>query len=153
MKTIGISIDYSNICKNYHTAYLDRDNTDKETTQCMKQVVLWTKEFLSDLIESFEYNLYQLNSPTPVKIDDIASKRFLFYSLEKGITLQSFIIQKEYTPYHNPTDWGTQNKEGLLIQNDEEGEGIYLYYNNQNTTLHQWITKKLENFSLDEALL
>jgi hypothetical protein len=150
MKKIGIGIDYSNICKDYNTSYLDRDNTDPATTKCMKQVLAWTQEFLSELLENFEYNMYHLHSSTPVKIEDIASKRFLFYSLEKEITLQSYVIQKEYVEYESLTAWELDTNDSILIQNDEDGEGIYLYLK-ENSREHQWITDKLKNFSLDDV--
>ncbi len=150
MKKIGIGIDYSNICKDYNTSYLDRDNTDPATSKCMKQVLNWTNEFLSEFLESFGYNMYHLHSSTPVKIDDIASKRFLFYSLEKEITLQGYVIQKEYVKYESLAAWNTQNTEGILIHNDEDGEGIYIYLR-ENSPEHKWITDKLKDFSLDEV--
>ena len=88
MKKIGIGIDYSNICKDYNTVYLDRDNKDPATSKCMNAVLSWTKEFVTELSKSFDYKIYNFNSFSLVTIDDIASKRFLFYSLEKEITLQ-----------------------------------------------------------------
>jgi hypothetical protein len=150
MKKIGIGIDYSNICRDYNTSYLDRDNTDPATKKCMKQVLAWTQEFLSELLENFGYKMHHLHSATPVKIDDIASKRFLFYSLEKEITLQSYVIQKEYVEYESLAAWEHENNEGILIQNDEDGEGIYLYLN-ENSKEYQWIIDKLKNFSLDDV--
>jgi len=150
MKKIGIGIDYSNICKDYNTSYLDRDNNDPGTSKCMKQVLAWTQGFLSELLENFGYKMYHLHSSTPVKIDDIASKRFLFYSLEKEITLQSYVIQKEYVEYDSLAAWEAENSEGILIQNDEDGEGVYLYLD-ENSSEHQWITDKLKNFSLDDV--
>ena len=150
MKKIGIGIDYSNICKDYNTSYLDRDNTDPATSKCMKQVLTWAQGFLSELLESFEYNMYHLHSPSSVKIEEIASKRFLFYSLEKEITLQSYVLQKEYVQYESLAVWQKENSEGILISNDEDGEGIYLYLE-ENSSIHQWIADKLKEFSLDEV--
>jgi len=150
MKKIGIGIDYSNICKDYNTSYLDRDNTDPATKKCMKQVLAWTQEFLSELLENFGYKMHHLHSATPVKIDDIASKRFLFYSLEKEITLQSYVIQKEYVEYESLAAWELDTNDSILIQNDEDGEGVYLYLN-ENSREYQWIIDKLENFSLDDV--
>lgn len=151
MKKIGIGIDYSNICKEYNTSYLDRDNTDPQTSKCMRQVLNWTNEFLSELTESFGYNMYKLHSAAAVKIDDIASKRFLFYSLEKEITLQSYVLQKEYIPYDSLAAWESGNGDSVLIQNDKDGEGIYLYLN-ENSDAHQWIVNRLKDFSLEEVL-
>ena len=150
MKKIGVGIDYSNICKDYNTSYLDRDNNDPGTKKCMKQVLQWTKGFLSELLENFEYDTYALSSSSTVKIDDIASNRFLFYSLEKEITLQSYVLQKEYVEYGNIATWEAKNDEGVLIKNDEDGEGIYLYMN-ENSQVHQWIVDELKDFSLDEV--
>ena len=150
MKKIGIGIDYSNICKDYNTSYLDRDNTDPATKKCMKQVLAWTQDFLSELLENFGYKIHHLHSSIPVKVEDVASKRFLFYSLEKEITLQSYVIQNEYVEYESLAAWETENNEGILVQNDEDGEGIYLYVN-ENSREYQWITNKLKNFSLDDV--
>jgi len=150
MKKIGIGIDYSNICKDYNTSYLDRDNTDPATKKCMKQVLVWTQDFLSELLENFGYKMHHLHSATPVKIDDIASKRFLFYSLEKEITLQSYVIQKEYVEYESLAAWELDTNDSILIQNDEDGEGVYLYIN-ENSKEHQWIADKLKNFSLEDV--
>ena len=150
MGKIGIGIDYSNICKDYNTSYLDRDNLDPATSKCMKQVLAWSSEFLSDFLENFGYNMYHLHSASSVSLDEISSKRFLFYSLEKEITLQSYVMQKEYVEYESLASWENTNSEGLLIQNDEDGEGIYLYLN-ENSKEHQWIITKLEEFSLDDV--
>ena len=116
----------------------------------MKQVLTWTKEFLSKLLESYEGQLHNLSSSIPVKIDDVASKRFLFYSLEKEITLQSYVIQKEYVEYESLTAWELETNDNILIQNDEDGGSIYFFVN-ENSSEHQWITDKLKNFSLDEV--
>ena len=150
MKKVGIGIDYSNICKDYNTAYLDRDNKDPATKKCMKQVVDFTGEFLSDLLDHFGYNIYKLNTDVPVTLDEVASNRFLFYSLEKEITLQSYVIQKEYISYDTLSDWENENSQGILIENDEDGEGIYLYMD-ENSDEYRWITEKLKDFSLDEV--
>lgn len=149
MKKIGIGIDYSNICKDYNTSYLDRDNMDPATKKCMKQVLSWSKEFLSEILVNFESNLHNLSSQIPVNIDDIASKRFLFYSLEKEITLQSYVIQKEFVQYDSLADWELDNNDSILVQNDEDGGAIYFYFN-ENSSVLDWIKNKLENFSLDE---
>ncbi len=150
MKKVGIGIDYSNICKDYNTSYLDRDNTDPATSKCMKQVLAWSKEFLSELLENFGYKMHHLHSDTSVKIDDVASKRFLFYSLEKEITLQSYVIQKEYVEYESLAAWELETNDSILIQNDEDGEGVY-FFCNENSREHQWIIDKLKDFSLDEV--
>jgi len=150
MKKVGIGIDYSNICKDYNTSYLDRDNTDPATKKCMKQVLAWAQDFLSELLENFGYKIHHLHSSTPVNVEDVASKRFLFYSLEKEITLQSYVIQKQYVEYESLTAWEIENSEGILIQNDEDGEGIYLYFN-ENSREYQWVADKLKDFSLDEV--
>lgn len=150
MKKIGIGIDYSNICKDYNTSYLDRDNTDPATSKCMKAVLVWTKEFISELAERFEYKIYNFNSSALATIDDIASKRFLFYSLEKEITLQSYVMQKEYVRYESLAGWELDNDDSVLVKNDEDGGGIYFFVN-LNSSVHQWIINKLNDFSLDEV--
>lgn len=150
MKKIGIGIDYSNICKDYNTAYLDRDNTDPATKKCMKEVLVWSNGFLSEFLENFKYNMYHLHSSIPVKLEEIASKRFLFYSLEKEITLQSYVLQKEYVEYDSLSSWENENNEGILIQNDEDGEGIYLYME-ENSREHEWIKERLKSFTLEEV--
>jgi hypothetical protein len=149
MKKVGIGIDYSNICKDYNTAYLDRDNKDPATKKCMKQVVDFTGKFLSDFLEHFGYNIYKLNTDISVELDEVASNRFLFYSLEKEITLQSYVLQKEYIEYDSLRAWENECTEGILIQNDEDGEGIYLYMN-ENSDEYQWIVENLKDLSLDE---
>ncbi len=150
MKKTGIGIDYSNICKDYNTVYLDRDNTDPATKKCMKQVLTWSKAFLSELLEHVEGKLHNLSSSSPVQIDDVASKRFLFYSLEKEITLQSYVIQKEYVEYESLTAWELSNDDSILVQNDEDGGGVY-FYSAENSSVLEWIKNRLKEFSLDEV--
>ena len=152
MKKIGIGIDYSNICKDYNTVYLDRDNTDPATKKCMKQVLGWSKEFVSEVLENFGYKIYSLNSSIAVNVDDIASKRFLFYSLEKEITLQSYVMQKEYVQYDGLSTWEAESENSVLVQNDEDGGAIYFFANEDSEVL-PWIKNKLQNFSLDEVNL
>lgn len=150
MKKIGIGIDYSNICKDYNTSYLDRDNTDPATSKCMKQVLTWSKTFLTELLESFDYNIYHLHSASTVKIDDVASKRFLFYSLEKEITLQSYVLAKAYVEYDALASWELSSDESILVQNDEDGGAIYFFFN-EDSQAQQWILDNLKTFSLDEV--
>ncbi|MEA1879920.1 MAG: hypothetical protein U9N11_04695 [Campylobacterota bacterium] len=150
MSKVGIGIDYSNICKDYNTSYLDRDNNDPATTKCMREVLAWSKVFLAELLEQFDYKIHNLSSDTSVNVDNVASKRFLFYSLEKEITLQSYVIQTEYVEYESLSAWETQNNHGLLIQNDEDGSGIYLYLI-ENSAEYQWVIDRLKTFSLDEV--
>jgi hypothetical protein len=148
MKKIGIEIDYSNICKDYNTVYLDRDNVDPATKKCMKQVLTWTKKFLSELLESYKGQLHNLSSSTPVNVDDVASKRFLFYSLEKEIMLQSYVIQREYVEYESLSAWELDTNDSILIQNDENG-GCISFYFDENSSVLEWIKNKLKDFSLD----
>ena len=145
MKKISIDIDYSNICKDYNTSYLDRDNTDPGTKKCMKNVVRWTNEFISEFLENFGYKIYKLQSDVPAEIEEVASNRFLFYSLEKEITLQSFVLQKEYVKYESLEDYKTTDNEGILIKNDEDGEGIYIYLD-EGSKEHDWVTHRLKDF-------
>ncbi len=149
MEKIGIEIDYSNICKDYNTSYLDRDNLDPNSSKCMKEVLAWTREFLFEFLKKFEYSLYNLHSSTSVKIDDIASKRFLFYSLEKEITLQNYVMRKEYIRYDSLKDWELKNDNSILIRNDADGGGIYFFFH-KDSTEHQWIKETLRDFDLDE---
>lgn len=150
MKKIGFGVDYSNICKDYNTVYLDRDNKDPATTKCMNAVLAWTKEFVTELSKSFDYKIYNFNSFSLVTIDDIASKRFLFYSLEKEITLQNYLMQKENFEYDSLTAWELKNDDSVLIKNDADGGGIYFFFT-ENSTVHQWLMDKLNAFSIDEV--
>lgn len=152
MNIIGIGIDYSNICKEYNTTYLDRDNTDRETAKCMKTVLTWVKAFLSEVSEHFSFTVYNLSAEAAVGVDVVASKRFLFFSLEKGITEQCFVLEKAHTPYDTLSAWAAKGSDGLLIRNDEDGEGIYLYLE-ADSQLHRWISMRLADFSVDEVPL
>ena len=150
MKKIGIEISYSDICKDYNTSYLDRDNLDPATKKCMKEVLGFAKDFLSKLLENFEYKLHHLSSDTPVKLEDVAAKRFLFYSLEKEITLQSFVAQKEYAEYASLSAWEADTSDNILIQNDEDGGCIYIYFD-EASAVKEWVTTYLSDFTLEEA--
>lgn len=150
MKTIRITIDYSNICQDYNTAFLDRDNNDPATRKCMKSILTWMDTFLTNLLTTFNYEIFQLNSDIKITINDLSSKRFLFYSLEKEITLQSFTINSSYHEYNNNAMWLKNYEDGLLIKNDDEGEGIHLYFN-KDSKLHIWLLEYLDGFTLDEA--
>ena len=149
MNKIGLGLDYNNICKDYNTVYLDRDNNDMATTQCMKNVMDWFNEFFSDFIQSFEYELYRLNQPNPLELKEIVKKRFFFYSLEKEILAQTFVFQKETMTYNSLSEWSINGENSLLIQNDDEGEGVYFYFN-ENSNVHKWLLEKLSDYSLDE---
>ena len=147
---IGIGIDYSNICKDYNTSYLDRDNLDPATKKCMKQVLTFSNEFISELLENYGYTLHHLSSATPVKVDDVSSKRFLFYSLEKEITLQNFVAYSEYVEYESLAAWEANTDNSILIKNDEDGGSIYFFFN-EDSDVGEWINNKLKDFSLDEV--
>jgi len=149
MKKIGIGIDYSNICKDYNTVYLDRDNTDPATKKCMKSVLEWSEKFLKQILEVFECKIHNVSSSVTVAIDDVASKRFLFYSLEKEITLQSYVIQKEYVCYDSLSAWEEKGEASILVQNDADGGALYFFVN-EGSHEQEWILNALDGFSLDE---
>lgn len=148
-KTV-IQIDYSDICKDYNTVYLDRDNNDRETTACMQKVLAWTRALLSDIVDRFGYGIYYLNSAEAAEVSDVASKRFLFYSLEKGITVQNFVFQNAPVAYESLTSWEMDDEEGMLVHNDEDGEGIFIHLT-EDSELHRWIVKTLEHLLPDET--
>lgn len=150
MKKIGIVVDYSNICKDYNTVYLDRDNKDPATTKCMRQVLAWTESFVSELLGEFSYGIFNLSSDVKVELDDVASKRFLFYSLEKEITLQSFVFNTEHKKYEGLSAWEMDEEGGVLVQNDADG-GCLTFYTSEGGAVLRWMKEKLHNFSLDEV--
>lgn len=150
MKKVGIGIDYSNICKDYNTMYLDRDNTDRETGACMKKVMAWISDFLAELQESFEYKIYRINNESVLDIDEIARKRFLFYSLEKEMLSQTFILENGHVHYDTFSDWAADEKDNVLLQNDDEGEGLFFYFN-EGSKVESWILEKLQDFSLEKV--
>jgi len=150
MNKIGIGIDFSNICKDYNTMYLDRDNTDKETIVCMTQVVEWLKALLNKMVETYNYGIYRLNQNTSVTTDDVAHRRFLFYSLEKEMLMQTFVVQSRPIAYDTATQWAENAQDGMLIQNDTEGEGLFLFVE-AHSALHIWLLEKLSHFSLEEV--
>lgn len=150
MQKIGIGLDYSNICKDYNTVYLDRDNNDRATVGCMNKVMEFLRPFLAELIEKFGYKINRINNTESLKLDEIVQKRFLFYSLEKAITLQTMILENESQAYESLAQWEQTTKEGLLIANDEEGEGIY-FYCETGSKVHEYLVESLKEFSLDEV--
>lgn len=150
MNKIGIGIDYSNICKDYNTSYLDRDNNDPATTKCMKEVTAWISRFLSNFLNEFDYKIFKLNSSVNVTLDEIVSNRFLFYSLEKEITLQNYVMQKDFTEYNSLTNWADVNTDGILIRNDEDGEGVYIYLT-KDSKEYGWLIENLNGFLVDEV--
>ncbi len=150
MKKIGLGLDYSNICKDYNTVYLDRDNDDPATMKCIRSILGWLDEFLAEMIEAFDLKAYRLNHTPPVKVAEIVSKRFLFYSLEKEITLQSYVLHNENNSYNTLAQWAKESHNSLLVKNDEEGEGLYFFVE-ENSPIHLWLLEKLKDFSLDEV--
>lgn len=150
MRKVGIAVDYSNICKDYNTVYLDRDNKDPATTKCMKQVLGWSEKFVGDLLEHFSYKIFNLSSEVAVELDDLASKRFLFYSLEKEITLQSFVLNAEYKKYEGLAAWEMDEQGGILVQNDADG-GCLTFYASANAVEMEWMRERLIGFSIDEV--
>lgn len=146
----GIGVDYSNICKDYNTSYLDRDNKDPATMKCMKAVTLWMKSLLQQLQDRFGLSIYNLQSGSAASVDEIASNRFLFYSLEKEITLQSYVLQDSDATYDTASDWVDNLNTGMIIRNDEDGEGVY-FYAYEDSPLLSWLHDRLQTFSLDEV--
>ena len=150
MQKIGLGLDYNNICKDYNTVYLDRDNNDRETVKCMKSVMDWFNKFLSELMQTFDYNIYRMNQNVALELKEIVQKRFFFYSLEKEMILQTFILQSEAICFDSLSHWAKSTENTLLIKNDDEGEGIYFYFN-ENSEVHTWLLEKLSEHSLDEV--
>ena len=151
MNKIGLGLDFNNICTDYNTVYLDRDNDDPETVKCMKKVLRWFDSFLSELIEEFDYKIYRMHHEPALKLGEIVSKRFFFYSLEKELTSQTFILEKENSHYENIGEWAEKSTESLVIQNDEEGEGEGIFfYVTENSKIHLWLLERLKDLSIDE---
>lgn len=116
----------------------------------MRQVLAWTEGFVGALLEAFDYKIFNLSSDVKVDIDDVASKRFLFYSLEKEITLQSYVFNKEYKKYEGAASWEMDETGGVLVQNDPDG-GCLTFYTSLNAAELIWMREQLKEFSLDEV--
>jgi len=151
MNKIGLGLDFNNICTDYNTIYLDRDNDDPATVGCMKKVLRWFDAFLSELIEEFDYKIYRMHHKPALKLSEIVSKRFFFYSLEKELTSQTFILDTENRHYTSIGEWAEKSTESLVIQNDEdgEGEGVFFYVT-ENSKIHLWLLERLKDMSIDE---
>jgi hypothetical protein len=91
-----------------------------------------------------------MNQDTEVELNQIVKKRFFFYSLEKEILAQTFVMQKKGIAYNGLNDWGKNATDSMLIQNDEEGEGIYFYVE-ENSKIHTWLINKLSDCTLDDV--
>jgi hypothetical protein len=141
--TAAIEIDYAEICKEYNTAYLDRDNKDPATSKCMHDVKKTLLDLFEEFLEKFPYKIYRLNGTTTTH-DEIVSNRFLFYSLEKEITLQSFVIHTTSQAFSSQQEWIDTTDGGILIQNDEDGGCLYIYAH-QDSPEQKWITQRLHN--------
>jgi len=107
------------------------------------------KEFFTDFMQTFEYELYRLGQPKPLVLSEIVKKRFFFYSLEKEILAQTFVFQKETMAYNGLSEWSNNGENSLLVQNDDEGEGVVFYFI-ENSEVHKWLIQKLSDCSLDE---
>lgn len=149
MPILGLGLDHSNICTDYNTVYLDRDNNDPATVKCMTKVLKFYEAFFSELTETFSYSLYRMSHEEKVAQKEMVKKRFFFYSLEKEITMQSFLLQAESKVYSTVDIWSQEENNSLLIQNDEEGEGIY-FYCEENSPIHTWLKEKLSAYTLDD---
>ncbi|HIP11672.1 MAG TPA: hypothetical protein EYG73_03035 [Arcobacter sp.] len=150
MNKIGLGLDFSNICKDYNTVYLDRDNNDPATVQCMSKITDWFNTLLSELLETFDYKIYRINQDTALPLKEIVQKRFFFYSLEKEMILLNFVLQKESIAHDSLASWSKSTESSLLIKNDEEGEGVYFYFD-EGSVIHKWLLEKLSDCSLDEV--
>ena len=150
MKKIGLGLDFSNICKDYNTVYLDRDNNDPATVKCMSKVMDWFNILLSELLETFEYKIYRINQDVSLPLKEIVQKRFFFYSLEKEMILLNFVLQKENIVHGSLSSWSKTTESSLLIKNDEEGEGVFFYFD-EGSDIHKWLLEKLSDCSLDEV--
>jgi len=148
MKIVGLGLDHSNICIDYNTMYLDRDNNDPATVKCMTSVLKFYEAFFTALSKEFNYELYRLNHDVLLPQKEMVKKRFFFYSLEKEITMQTFLLQSEPKVYDSIEAWSKDSKNSLVIQNDEEGEGVY-FYCEENSNLHTWLEDKLSLYSVD----
>ena len=62
---------------------------------------------------------------------------------------QTFVLQKETMEYNSLSEWAKAGQNSLLIQNDDEGEGVYFYFD-ENSDAHKWLIEKLSDCSLDE---
>jgi len=116
----------------------------------MNKVMGWFNIFLPELMEEFDYKLYRMTQDKIVPLKEIVKKRFFFYSLEKEILAQTFIFQKESIVFSNLSEWSKHGEDSLLIQNDDEGEGVYFYFV-ENSELHKWLLTKLSSYSLYEV--
>lgn len=144
MEYVKLSLDYSAICTNYNTTYLDRDNTDPDTTACMDKVLGFVKEFVKEIMAQFNYMIYRGNCLQELEISEVVSKRFLFFSLEKEITLQNYSFQTKPFEYLNEEQWLEKNENGILLLNEEEGESLMIYVE-KGSRIHKWIIDNYKN--------
>ena len=144
-----ITIDYAQLCPKFNTTYLDRDNTDPKTVACMHAITNYFDILLSTLKERFGLQLYRMGHDQTLSNKELCTNRFLFYSLEKEITKQSFILSALFVPIHHTDAWQKIKDAPLLITNDAMGEAIYIYLDD-NSKAGEWLLHELKNFDKEK---
>ena len=140
-----ITIDYALLCPDFNTTYLDRDNTDPKTVACMHAIIDFFDELLDELKSCFDLSLYRVGHNEPQPNSALCTNRFLFYSLEKEITKQNFLLSKPFQPIDGIDDFFEKGIEGVFVTNDKMGEATYLYVDDSNK-IGRWLLERLEQF-------
>lgn len=103
------------------------ENNDTETKSCKLKIKMWLKVFLQEIKRLGYVYAYSIENRKTIKIDDLIHQdEFLFYSYEKGTSVDFFILNKYETIYNSRDDW-EQDPQGILLMNDHDGLGLCFF--------------------------
>ena len=139
---------YKNFSSCKELDYIYQNSTNIEALTCMNDI----KEFLTKLVSMIKYNhnykVFSMKDNLEVEYIDICDDKFLFYSSENALEKQEFFLNIDSNNNSITfSQWYNNSKEGIVLENDEDGGGLYIHFN-KNLISYEWLIKYLINFQI-----
>jgi len=113
---------YFYCCKD---SYPYLEDTDRVSLKCKKNIKIWLNNVLTQLNKNNIY-LYEFENKICIDNKTLINENFLFYSIEDTMIENTFILSSKKNYYLDMEDWYNNGKNELIIQNDDDGIGLWI---------------------------
>jgi hypothetical protein len=151
--TIALQYKSLNYCEKIYP-YFENAIGEIETTEnevkCIKSILDFVKELIDEFI-SRNYIIHSLKEKKQVSFDELLKPIFLFLSIKLLNKETPYILTNDsvrISGYDDELLWIKNEKDGIVILNDEDGQCLYFYLNDE-CKKHEWIVEYLQKYGIE----
>jgi hypothetical protein len=148
----AVTLKYQSLkyCENIYP-YFENVNREIQTTEneakCIKSILDVTEELIDKFIAR-NYVIYSFKNKTQASFDELLKPAFLLFSIELLNEETIYVVANDnicIDGYDDEFFWIENEKNGIIIANDDDGQCLYFYLNDE-CKKHEWLAEYLQKY-------